>query len=231
MELTESEKNRAYNEYYALFCLQTVFPERYDHLKHVGGNISPDLQDSINSIGVEVTTSRRGQEYIAFYDKWYGKPISSIPIEHIRKLHKAGYFFGCDNGLVAYLHGPHAFEMTGPNELSQESADNTMDSFTMKLKKLNGQHYSVFKDNEVFVFVDHHLSDSNMITFVEKASELQKTFKREYSALFLCKSWSLFCIDLSNKSIETHDLSASSTDVFLKTLDAVGISFPDGPNK
>lgn len=224
MSIAEAERKKAYNEFYALFCLQAAFPNRYMGLIRKGGNYSPDLQDCQGNIGVEVTTSRRGQFYTSFYDKWYGKPISDIPINEVTRLHKAGYFFGSDNGMVAYLHGPHAFEMIGPDEWSKESTDNCMDSFNTKLRILNGQSYTRFAENELFIYADQHFKDNCMPMIIEIASELQNACKYRFSSLFLFKFCKLYHINLCKHTMETHDLTSASASVHSQAINAAGIN-------
>lgn len=215
-----------YQEYHALFLLQELFPTRYCGLVRMSGNESPDLQDVVNRIGIEVTTSSDQQKYSFYYSKFYGQPISAVP-DHIKlEMFKDGYFLGGAGSTVDMLYGPHAFDFISPEQQSSENRQKLIDAFIAKLKRLNKPHFSKFNDNELFVFSVDLKSDADIADAFQEMKQLQSAFVDKFTKVFVYKSWRLYIFDFRTNEQQCINSERADAKTFPCALEAAGIQFP-----
>lgn len=220
-------KQKKLGELYALYCLQAILPGRYLNLTYIGGNESPDLQDPDNGIGVEVTTSNRDQKFLFYYDTFVDKPYSSVPTNVLREMKNAGYFFGCDKGCIVSMHGPHAFDMSSPDDFSRDAASNLDSSIRKKLGLLNGTQYTKFKSNELFIRVDNMLNTVDMNKVIEDMAVLSANYNIAFSRLYICRTWDIFCIDYEHDHMDCFDIGSLHSTLFNRAFDDAGLVYPE----
>lgn len=195
-------------EYQALYYLQSLFPGRYVSLKYVSGNESPDLQDTENSIGVEVTRIDSDQEMKEFFDRYCGKNFCEVKSRVLEKMRDRAFAFGGIDQKISVLFGPHADEFVPIEVFKQESYEKTLIAAKKKVGILNGDHFQKFRTNELFIFSDNTFSVDYVERTMEEILDYQQNSKHGYSSVYIKGSYNLFLCNLNKRSFQEFDISS-----------------------
>ena len=187
---------KEYYELYAMHLLQELFPDKYANLCFIGGNESPDLQDRVHGIGVEVTCAFDTEELNArqLFAKFAGAKETEIP-QSVREIWcNAGVFVNTDG-----VNSDHVFTDFISAEKRANKQEKLLDqSLHDKTAKLNGPKYDHFERQELFVITHRAVSK----TCVEKTirnfyNACNGSDLRVYDAIYVCALKQLFSVNIS----------------------------------
>lgn len=178
-------KTKDYQEEYARYSLHYACDRDITDLFHLD---SPDLQDPVHSVGIEVVNDvyRDEEERERFVEKYWGKPIFELKEREIRLFEQNGAQMKIENGIIS------SARMSGGKPNHSEHLINTIKG---KVDKLNDGHYTVFKRYELYVFVRSTFLDENFDYRVWQTIEAIRMYQRpvSFSTLYL-DYWYGICI-------------------------------------
>lgn len=174
---------KEYYEHYACKCISTLFPTVFTSLKHVGGNEAPDLQDADNGIGIEVTTAYGEDEFQAssLYGKYCNCDSSIVPKAATDKLDKLGKEFMTVDGKVYALWDK---ELKDTSEFNKERIQHIRESIERKVRKLNGEHFTQFSKQGLFVFCPD-VNETTLKEILCNIVNVQDLDKRMFSKIYV----------------------------------------------
>jgi hypothetical protein len=165
-----------YLEEYARQVLISTYPEKYEEASLVD---KPDIQNVAKSIGVEVTSAlkQRLSYGIAQFSNLYGKPVDSITAKKKKQLRKHKVQLKSDGeGIIKFVI-PEAF---------WGSANDTKEAYDKKLMKYNNGDFSVFEENNLFLFAEgeEEYEVQQLLSFIEKRENIECEFEFDYIYLY-----------------------------------------------
>jgi hypothetical protein len=232
-EHSKSEYNKQF-EKLASYILIKYCAYRYKELEHKD---RPDLHDTIDNIGVEVTRSgnyeksKKGIDFEAesLFLEIMNKNREDLSPNQIRKLEKCeaeGYDFDEFEG-----HGIS----TSVGDAYWNTNDNILNSIKSKIDKLNNSGHSGYQDFEqydLFIFSDLLVDikttctidiktteiisvENNIELFklIDKISELQKDKTRKYSIVYIYNISKLYALDIHNRKYRIFSIKLSSDEI------------------
>lgn len=146
--------DKHYFERYALLTLYCTFPEWEDHFVR---SERPDLQNEIDGVGIEVTSSTpsRIREVEAFGQKILGKTVSSADEKRFR----GDLFLTPERVAFAY----------SPIKGLEDSDKSPEIIFTISHKRDIWEGYKEFNVRGVYIFTGTSIIDEEMLEKVEKS--------------------------------------------------------------
>lgn len=208
-----------YHECLAKIILENIFADEFKNIKI---NDKPDLQSIDSNIGIEVTqaVNRKQKENENLYVKIsYGLVKNKEnAIKKINSSYKPRKMFV--NGKVyeeaerynkGFLLGIH----------ENDNFSLIIQSFKIKLDKLNGCGYMRFKYNYLFVF-SSILADEKMI--IEATKEMinyQKNFNIKYDNVIVKVPEQIYVCDLNKKRIEIININDNEYDFAMQARNCV----------
>ncbi|MBB5179930.1 hypothetical protein HNQ44_001354 [Planomicrobium koreense] len=189
-------------EEYARQVLLSVYPEKYLAASIVD---RPDIQNKIESIGVEVTgTMKQRLRYgLAQFSSLYGKPISSITTKKKRQLDKHKVKVKAnEQGYIKFII-PAAVWGSG-NDIKE--------AYKNKLIKLNSGKFSIFEENNLFLFAEFEEEKEvqELINFVKET----KVTKYKFEYIFLYTFNELYSITTKNFTYDLLEITEDQKKVF-----------------
>ena len=201
-----------YDECLAKLVLERLFPERYPKL-----NISdkPDLRNSYNCIGVEVTSSVKEAEYeierlLSAHNHASNEKEKSRKIKQLNKL-------GVKN-----LDSQHLFPTycrSSPDLCSEAIAD-FICAFDKKLGKLNQGHYEEMKEYDLFIISEFCMQPQQQEDRVQGI--LRDLLDRNVKVKG--KTFS-FVYALDNRTMYRWDLTSSTYNIINLSIDFMKVCF------
>lgn len=176
--------NKEYYEYFALFLLKTTFQTRYADLQFIGGNAAPDLQDMKLNCGVEITAaiekSKREQSF--FIAKYLGANIMDIPNKVLSIMHTGESKYVCDKDGNTIFH----FNLSDKTEKEKEerALNETKKRIKEKIEKLNSMHYTSFKKQELFVYMQKHLPQTSIELLCSAVDEMALSYQLHFDTIY-----------------------------------------------
>lgn len=168
-----------YYECYAKIVLEKIYPNEFINLKLKD---KPDLQTEDGKYGIEVTNAidERQRRAESVY--------SNISYEKVRNIQKSLDIIekcGCRlvDGVLVGRPGKDSFELI-------------LESFNIKLNLLNGEGYSHFEKNCLFVFSDILADDIMIIDAIQDMQKIQMNKKRNFCKVFVLVSEYCYSLDL-----------------------------------
>lgn len=218
----------------ASYILKKYCAYRYKELEHKD---RPDLHDTIDNIGVEVTRSghyeksKKGIDFEAesLFLEIMDRKREDLSPDQIRKLEKCeakGYTFDEFEG--------HGISMS-TGDAYWNTNDNILDSIKSKVDKLNNSSHSGYQDFEqydLFIFSDLLVDIQTTCTInvetkelismedkielfnlINKISELQKDKTRKYSIVYIYCISRLYALDINNHKYRIFSVELSSDEI------------------
>lgn len=191
-----------FREEYARQVLLSIYPEKYLKASIVD---QPDIQNKIESIGVEVTgtMTQRLRYGLAQFATLYGKPISSITTKKKRQLEKHKVKVEAnEQGDIRFII-PSAFWGSG---------NDTKQAYENKLVKLNSGKFSIFEENNLFLFAEFEEENEvqELINFVKE----KENTKNKFDYIFLYTYNELYSITIKNFTYDLLEITEDQKKIF-----------------
>ncbi|MBL1225420.1 hypothetical protein [Enterococcus sp. BWR-S5] len=176
----------------ALEILQRVFPEKYSEAALVD---KPDIQNPLKSIGVEVTQSLKEGVLHALGESYISSQSEQEMIERLKKEH------GTDTIRMTLTLPDGTMKRVGISLTNWNSLFNLTEAYDNKLKKLQSGNYTLFNENNLFIFVFWE-DESYIWRLLAHLSEVKATLY--YDIVYVYSSPFLYEIDCNLKNIEKY---------------------------
>jgi hypothetical protein len=172
-------------ERYAMVSLATLLGEHYAHLVN---RDRPDLQDEVQSIGIEVTRAIRENKNVAnaLVNEMAGEAVKEVNAEDLRHIKQSGYAYGLGDGSIIGRNEYEFWSLALPLKRILE----------IKMDKVNNGFYGDFNEFDLFVFTKEDLDLDQIKQTIAFMMEKQAYQNRLYSRLFLSQIQTLFDCDL-----------------------------------
>ncbi|MGC6769013.1 hypothetical protein ACYSNR_09050 [Enterococcus sp. LJL128] len=178
----------------ALEILQAVFPEKYEQALVLD---KPDIQNPSQSIGVEVTQSLKEGVLHAL-----GKSYSADESEQDLLIRlKAEY--GTDVLRMKLQLPDGSKKMVGISLANWGSLFNLTEAYDNKLKKLQNGNYTLYTENNLFIFVFWE-DESYIVSLLKHLSSVQE--KLRYDIVYVYSIPYLYEIDCNQRRIEKFNV-------------------------
>ncbi|MBU3103306.1 hypothetical protein [Clostridium gasigenes] len=181
-----------YYECYSKIVLEGLYPNEFDNLEIID---KPDLQSIDGNYGVEVTIA---------IDKDQLEPESlytDISYKRIRNVEKASKEIvkcGCklECGILAGKPGTDSFDLI-------------LEAFDNKLNKLNGNKYSFFKQNYLFIFSDIYAVEKMIMNAIKDMRQRQLSKVRQFYKVYVLVPGYCYSLNLDAGSYEIYRIKSS----------------------
>ncbi len=162
-------------------------------------NESPDWQNQIHDMGVEITQALTQEEgdIRSFWNENRGKNKSAL---NKRKLMKYQNSFAAKNKKFASMTLRQLRDLHNENS----TLEKTKTAFAKKIKKLNG-NYSIFRCNCLFIYENAGMRPQNEVQRIAAAiKQIQDSgsYANKFQTVFLKYFDTLFTLDLCQDTIE-----------------------------
>ncbi|MDV0446129.1 hypothetical protein MmiAt1_17450 [Methanimicrococcus sp. At1] len=158
-------------------------PEKYSSLKQVE---MPDLQTNEKNIGIEVTISPQLNEFFrndVYNTRIKGKNKNDIKPEDLKYLKKLG--------MDVYFKNEKAI---GNSYGINHSLSFLLNTLNTKLKRINSGDYSIFKENNLYIFSTNNHMEHEIDLYSEKAIELQKSYDITFDEIYINQDDDLYIL-------------------------------------
>ena len=169
---------KRFEEMSGKLILERLFPDRYSDLKL---SDKPDLQDSRNSIGVEVTSSmgEEDREGVRLWNEAVHLPDGVEKEKKIKRLQKLGVKY---SGGIQCWPAKHY----SPFDANSGPCYEFLTAVRKKLDKLNQGHYAQMQQYDLFVSSDLFMwPEEQEARMAWLLSYLEKENKREHNFSFI----------------------------------------------
>ena len=191
---------------------------KYDYLKidNFLHKDSPDWQNSINSIGIEVTRDERGKKFWADL-KNVDKPIPDNKINkfnnkfeknggRVISLKQAKIIFQNDSLKDSFGFNDNYFYII---PVYEDNFDMINEIIEKKSKRLNDK-YKTFKSNRLFIFTPILASEEMVNKELENISIIQDKYNINFDIIYICLINELYIFDLQNNCIRKIEINLKS---------------------
>ena len=188
---------------FELFALSLLGRYASIEVKNFESKESPDFQDSVNSIGIEVTKNDEGAKFWKDLEK-VKRPV---PDSKIKKFNKkflrnggricdkktAGIIFGNQDDGFDFNKNHYYIIPSYPDDFSEVNK-----SIECKLKKLNNNYNHEISDNRLFVLSSSMVTRDMVEEELKEMVTIQQEYKRKFSMVYVWLSEDLYIFDLVN---------------------------------
>ena len=190
-------------ERYAMVSLATLLGEHYAHLVN---RDRPDLQDEVQSIGIEVTRAIRENKNVAnaLVNEMAGEAVTEVNAEDMRHIRQSGYAYGLGDGSIIGRNEYEFWSLALPLKRILE----------IKMDKVNNGFYGDFNEFGLFVFTKEDLGLDQIKQTIAFMMEKQAYQNRLYSRLFLSQIQALFDCDLETGHFRKIKISEEQRRLF-----------------
>ena len=190
-------------ERYAMVSLATLLGEHYAHLVN---RDRPDLQDEVQSIGIEVTRAIRENKNVAnaLVNEMAGEAVKEVNAEDLRHIKQSGYAYGLGDGSIIGRNEYEFWSLALPLKRILE----------IKMDKVNNGFYGDFNEFGLFVFTKEDLGLDQIKQTIAFMMEKQAYQNRLYSRLFLSQIQALFDCDLETGHFRKIKISEEQRRLF-----------------
>ena len=198
-------KSKEYKEEQARRTLHYICDFSLENWEHLDG---PDLQNSIDSYGIEVVQDlpKNEQKMTRFVETVWDKLYSEIDEQKVGEFERLGGSFMIENEKI---HVASLGER--PN-----APEHLIGTIKKKIDLLNTGGYRHFEQYDLYVFVGTTLVDENFPSHVqqviEQVSSYQDSKKLKYGTLYLDQLYVMCICDLKKKSFEWKEISKEIRD-------------------
>lgn len=193
-------------ERYAMVTLAALMGEHYAHLVN---RDRPDLQDTDQGIGIEVTRAIAENKNVAhaLVNEMAGEEVMEVNAADLGHIQQSGYAYGLGNGQIMGVKEYEYWSLALPMQRILES----------KMNKVNNGFYGDFLEFGLFVFTKENLSENQVRQTVDFVMERQATLTRKYSQLFVSQIQTLFVCDLSLGQFDRMKISPAQRRQFYES--------------
>lgn len=171
-------------ERYAMYSLEALMGERYAHLVNAD---RPDLQDTEQSIGIEVTRAITEDKNVAnsLINEMAGRQVKEVN-EDLLKIQESGYSYGLDLNYAVGSNEYNYWALALPMKRILES----------KLWKVNNGFYGDYKEFGLYVFTKYDLVADEVNEIIGFMMDAQRSCKIHYDHLFISQIDTFFDCNL-----------------------------------
>lgn len=191
-------------ERYAKISLTELVDRQFDHLVN---RDRPDLQDEVNSIGIEVTRAMHESKNVAhaLINEIAGRQIMDVSDEDWIDMTTHGYGYGLDATLIGKVEYNYwALAMPMKRIIAN------------KIRKVDEGFYGDFDFFGLYVFSKEDLNQNQVKQTIRYAMDLQKNKSRTFSTLYISQIQELFVCDLEKETSEKIEINKSQRRLFYK---------------
>lgn len=194
-----------YDECCAKIILETLFSGEFSNLKI--DCESPDLQNEILNVGIEVTNSdnQSQREAESLYTKLEYK-VSKNQKRDIERIEQLGAKY--NDGILIGIPGHDNFS-------------EILSGFKIKLEKLNSPKFKVFQDNHLFIYSSIYATSDMIIAAMEEMNQYQNAKDYKFNKVFIAVPYYIYVCDLIENSFEIVDIHEKQIDFALKAREMV----------
>lgn len=188
---------------FELFALSLLGRYANIDVKNFESKESPDWQDKVNSIGIEITQNDEGAKFWKDLEK-VKRPV---PDSKIKKFNKkflqnggriydkktAGIIFGNQDDGFGFSKNYYYIIPVYPDDFSEVNK-----SIECKLKKLNNNYNPEISDNRLFVLSSSMVTRDMVEEELKEMVTIQQEYKRKFSMVYVRLSEDLCIFDLVN---------------------------------
>ena len=181
----EPKFDTCFFERYAMVTLATLLGEHYAHLVN---RDRPDLQDEVQSLGIEVTRAIRENKNVAnaLVNEMAGEAVKEVNAEDMRHINQSGYAYGLGDGTIIGRNEYEFWSLALPLKRILE----------IKMDKVNNGFYGDFHEFGLFVFTKEDLDLDQIKQTIAFMQEKQAFQNRFYSRVFISQIQTLYDCDL-----------------------------------
>ncbi|MBO7617835.1 MAG: hypothetical protein J6T22_11570 [Bacteroidales bacterium] len=183
--MLEPKFDTCFFERYAMVTLATLLGEHYAHLVN---RDRPDLQDEVQSLGIEVTRAIRENKNVAnaLVNEMAGEAVKEVNAEDMRHINQSGYAYGLGDGTIIGRNEYEFWSLALPLKRILE----------IKMDKVNNGFYGDFNEFGLFVFTKEDLDLDQIKQTIAFMQEKQAFQNRFYSRVFISQIQTLYDCDL-----------------------------------
>ena len=183
--MLEPKFDTCFFERYAMVTLATLLGEHYAHLVN---RDRPDLQDEVQSLGIEVTRAIRENKNVAnaLVNEMAGEDVKEVNAEDLRHINQSGYAYGLGDGTIIGRNEYEFWSLALPLKRILE----------IKMDKVNNGFYGDFHEFGLFVFTKEDLDLDQIKQTIAFMQEKQAFQNRFYSRVFISQIQTLYDCDL-----------------------------------
>ena len=183
--MLEPKFDTCFFERYAMVTLATLLGEHYAHLVN---RDRPDLQDEVQSLGIEVTRAIRENKNVAnaLVNEMAGEAVKEVNAEDMRHINQSGYAYGLGDGTIIGRNEYEFWSLALPLKRILE----------IKMDKVNNGFYGDFHEFGLFVFTKEDLDLDQIKQTIAFMQEKQACQNRFYSRVFISQIQTLYDCDL-----------------------------------
>lgn len=192
-------------ERYAMLTLQTVLGDRYSHLVNKD---RPDLQDNVNSIGIEVTRAMHESkaEAVSLLNEMAVEEVITQPDLTAKDLYKIGYTYGLVKSNVV---GPTEYRYWCEASPLSYIIEN-------KVRKMVDGFYGDYRHCGLYIFTKDDMTPSDLILAMKRVNELQASKKRGFDTLYISEIQTLYVCHIDSMVYDTYPISDDMCRSFFK---------------
>jgi len=193
-----------------MISLKTLLGDKFSHLVN---NDRPDLQDNINSIGIEVTRAIREDKNVAnaLINEMAGMNVKEVDETEMNEINRSGYAYGLGSGKLMGKKEYDYWALALPMKRILKS----------KVEKVSNGFYGDFREFDLYVFTKENLEDNEIEEAIDYMKRIQNKFKTHYDNLFISQIQSMFVCDLNLLSYDKIQIDDVLRQSFYKN--AIGI--------
>ena len=183
--MLEPKFDTCFFERYAMVTLATLLGDHYAHLVN---RDRPDLQDEVQSLGIEVTRAIRENKNVAnaLVNEMAGEDVKEVNAEDLRHINQSGYAYGLGDGTLIGRNEYDFWSLALPLKRILE----------IKMDKVNNGFYGDFNEFGLFVFTKEDLDLDQIKQTIAFMQEKQAFQNRFYSRVFISQIQTLYDCDL-----------------------------------
>ncbi len=191
--MTEHTKYR-YEECYAKSIL-----EFFNIIKNLKIEDKPDLYDSANDIGIEVTEAVEQDKKEAI-KLWYTMEKHPLEIQKKNKerMKQLGYEY--QKGVMVW--NPIIYD----NGINSKIYDIIYNSLTKKLELLNKGNYKICKENDLFILTELMIKQDWEYAFMLKIINTIKLYEKKFDKVFILLQNTLVEVIIEKEFINTYEI-------------------------
>lgn len=195
--------NNIEKQYFELFAKNIIYKIAGENVSKYEKGESPDWQDYINNVGIEVTRTAEGVKFWAdlrnvkgsisdkkldkFNEKFIANGGRILPIEKARII-----FNNPDFKDTFGFNEKYAYIIPG----YPDNFNNIYNSLEEKLVKLNDHYNKDLKDIRLFIFSTIIIRNDELPNYLVELEKIQKKYDRKFTKLYICILYDLYIFDL-----------------------------------
>jgi len=201
-----------WEECYAKVVLENMYKNKFNGLEIKD---RPDLQDEKNSIGIECTVSieQKSQEVEKLYIDLINNKVNN-PNKCKERINKLG-------GKIT----EYALIQSGTN-----SSTNILNAVKVKLKKLNGDNYKIFKNNYLLIRDSIYMREEEIKQLQYEIDMIQSKEKNKFNKIYILLNDKLIEINMIDYTDEIIKIDSSTQYELAQKARKIVVEYEEGVN-